>query len=75
MLYSPAKGDFFLVIRMILHFLVLIVILFILHQSNILSMLLWKEDRSSRVLITLYILLSTAYNAIELSLLITPGKS
>ena len=35
---SPANGDFFLVVRMILHFLVLIFILFILHQSDVLSM-------------------------------------
>ena len=34
MLYSPTKGDLFLVIRMILHFLVLIVILFILRQQK-----------------------------------------
>ena len=39
-------------------------------------MSLWNVDRSSSwVLITLYILLSSAYKAIELSLLITPGKS
>ena len=58
---------FFLVIRMILHFLVLIDILFILHQSDILSMSLEKEDRSSWVLITLYILLSSAYHIMQLS--------
>ena len=36
--YSPAKGDFLRVIRMILHFTVLIVFLFILHQFDILAM-------------------------------------
>ena len=60
---------------MILQFFVLIFILLSLNQSEILFRSAWKDDISSGELIILYNLLSSAYKAIELSLLITPGKS
>ena len=60
---------------MILQFFVLIFILLSLNQSEILFRSAWKDDISSGELIILYHLLSSAYKAIELSLLITPGKS